>query len=98
MGVNYLPQPLRTDQVCLDQHILELVEMLAEHAHEIWAQQRMADGWSFGPERCDQTKRHPCLIPYAELPESEKAYDRNAVLGTVRAVLALGFTIVRRVD
>jgi hypothetical protein len=96
MSANYRPQPLCTDGVCLDQHLLDLVEMLAAHAHDIWAQQRMSDGWCFGPERCDESKHHPCLIPYAELPESEKAYDRNAVLGTVRAVLALGFTIEKR--
>ena len=98
MGCNYRPQPLCTDHISLDGRLLELVELLAENAHDIWAQQRITDGWSFGPVRCDESKHHPCLVPYSGLPESEKAYDRNAVLGTVRAVLALGFAIEKRVE
>ena len=98
MTNDYRPQPLCTDHILLDSSLLELVELLAEHAHDIWAQQRLTDGWSFGPVRCDESKHHPCLIPYSELPESEKDYDRNAVLGTVRAVLALGFAIAKRVE
>jgi hypothetical protein len=98
MTSSYRPQPLRTDHIRLDRSLLELVELLAENAHDIWAQQRLAEGWSFGPERCDESKRHPCLVPYSELPESEKEYDRKAVLGTVRAVLALGFAITKRAD
>jgi hypothetical protein len=93
---DYQPKPLSTDHVTLDGDLLELVELLAENAHDIWASQRINDGWIFGPERCDVSRHHPCLVPYAQLPEIEKAYDRNAVLGTIRAVLALGFVISRR--
>ena len=95
MPNNYEPKPLRTDHIALEDELLELVELLAENAHDIWAHQRMNDGWVFGPERCDTSRRHPCLVPYAQLPEIEKTYDRNAVLGTIRAVLALGFVISR---
>ena len=90
---DYQPKPLSTDHVILDNELLELVELLAENAHDIWASQRINEGWSFGPERCDVSRYHPCLVSYAQLPETEKAYDRNAVLGTIRAVLALGFVI-----
>lgn len=93
---DYQPKPLPIDHVAFDDGLLELVELLAEHAHDIWASQRINDGWSFGPARCDASRHHPCLVPYAQLPEIEKAYDRNAVLGTIRAVLALGFVISRR--
>ena len=96
MASNYRPQPLRTEHVDLDGQLLELVELLAEHAHDIWARQRIDDGWSYGPARRDELKLHPCLVPYCDLPESEKVYDRNAVIGTVRAMLALGFAIERR--
>lgn len=54
----------------------------------------MAEGWTFGPQRDDPAKKHPCLVPYADLPESEKDYDRKAALGTLRAILALGYGIV----
>ena len=96
MANDYQPKPLQTDHVALDDGLLELVELLAENAHDIWAAQRINDGWLFGPERCDESRRHPCLVPYSQLPEIEKAYDRNAVLGTIRAVLALGFVVSRR--
>jgi len=93
MAHEYQPQPLSTEHISIDGPLIELVELLAENAHDIWAQQRMIDGWTFGPVRCDHSKRHPCLVPYSELPETEKIYDRRAVLGTVQGVLALGFTI-----
>lgn len=95
MGSEYSPRPLSTGEIELDSELVDLVERLAEHVHDVWALQRLSEGWLLGAERCDQTKRHPCLIPYSELPESEKAYDRNAVVGTIRAVLTLGFTIQR---
>ncbi len=93
MASSYRPRPLDTKHIELDGELLELVELLAENAHDIWAQQRMNDGWRYGPERCDKSRLHPCLVPYSELPEAEKTYDRNAVLGTVRAILALGFVV-----
>jgi RyR domain-containing protein len=95
MASDYQPNPFGTDHVELDESLLKVIEVLAENAHEIWASQRINDGWTFGLERCDQLRHHPCLVPYAHLPESEKVYDRNAVLGTIRTILALGFTIVK---
>jgi hypothetical protein len=74
---------------------LELTERLAENAHDIWAQQRLTEGWTYGPERNDKQKNHPCLIPYADLPDSEKQYDRNAALETLKAIVALGYRIER---
>ena len=96
MGSDYRPRPIHTAHIKLDYELIELVELLAENAHDIWAQQRLNDGWAYGPERCDKSLFHPCLVPYTELPDSEKAYDRNAVLGTVRAILALGFVVEKR--
>jgi ryanodine receptor 2 len=89
----YRPAPLATSQVDLPPDVLALTEQLARHAHEVWARQRLLDGWTWGPSRDDLRKQHPCLIPYEELPESERQYDRNAALETVRAILALGYRI-----
>ena len=72
-----------------------MTEALAKNTHEVWAQERMAEGWRFGPERNDQRKEHPSLIPYEQLPEKEKVYDRNTAMETVRAVLALGYRVVK---
>lgn len=93
--MHYRPEPIDTDGVALDKELLALVETLARHAHDVWAQQRLVDGWRLGPERNDARKEHPCLVPYDELPESERTYDRNAVLTTIKAVVALGYRLNR---
>lgn len=94
--MNYVPRPLDTDAHALPEELLELTERLAEHTHDLWAAQRLSEGWTFGPARDDANRKHPCLVPYAELPESEKEYDRRTALGTLKAVLALGYTVRRR--
>lgn len=97
MVTDYKPKPIPTEHVVLSDEILELVDLLAENAHDIWAKERLRDGWKFGPERDDARRRHPCLIAYRQLPERERDYDRAMVIGSVRAILALGFTISRTV-
>lgn len=74
--------------------LLALTERLAENAHENWAQQRLADGWRWGSKRDDETKEHPSLVPYPDLPESEKEYDRITAMETIKAILALGYRIL----
>jgi hypothetical protein len=91
--VSYQPKPIDTSKVSLTPEILEIREILAENAHDHWARQRMGEGWTFGPERNDVRKEHPCLVPYDQLPESEKEYDRNAAFETLQAILALGYRI-----
>ena len=85
--------PLDTSAVTLAPELLALTERLAENTHDLWAATRISQGWTFGPSRDDTAKHHPCLIPYADLPESEKTYDRETALGTLLAILALGYTI-----
>ncbi|MCA9053973.1 MAG: hypothetical protein KDA75_09060 [Planctomycetaceae bacterium] len=89
----YTPAPIDTGDVTLSADVLELTEQLAEHAHDIWARQRLQDGWTWGPVRDDVRKHHPCLIPYDALPDSERQYDRNAALDTLKAIIALGYRI-----
>jgi hypothetical protein len=89
----YEPKPIATGGVELSPAILQLCERLAKNAHDVWARQRLADGWKYGPRRDDAAKEHPCLVPYEHLPESERQYDRNAALETLKAVLALGYRI-----
>jgi hypothetical protein len=92
----YQPRPINTDAVTLPPEVLELTERLSEHAHDVWARERIAQGWTHGPRRDDAQKKHPCLVPYSELPESEKVHDRNAALGTLKAIVALGYQITRK--
>jgi hypothetical protein len=89
----YDPKPIDTSGVQLDKGILELTEQLAENAHEVWAQRRLAEGWRYGPQRDEDKKTHPSLVPYERLPESEKEYDRSTALETLKAMLAMGYRI-----
>jgi len=90
---DYTPQPLDTGLVELPAGLLELTEVLAKNTHEVWAQQRFAEGWKYGARRNDACKEHPFLIPYEALPENEKRYDRNTAIETLKAVVLLGFEI-----
>ena len=75
--------------------LVELTERLAENTHDHWALQRIADGWRWGESRDDQAKTHPGLVPYDELPEREKEYDRKTAMETLKAILKLGYRIER---
>jgi hypothetical protein len=93
---DYRPAPMDTSKICLPREIEELTEMLSRNAHEVWAQQRMAEGWRWGPQRDDARKLHPSLVLCEQLPESEKEYDRGTAMQTLKAILALGFRISRK--
>jgi hypothetical protein len=93
--MSYEPKPIDTSHVSLPESIRPLVEQLSEHNHDIWARQRMADGWTWGDSRNDPAKKHPCLVPYDELSEDEKKYDRNSVEEVLKAILALNYRIVK---
>src|SRR5438132_12551944 len=87
------PNPIATARVVLSREIRDLTERLGENAHDIWARQRFQDGWTYGPARDDAKKEHPCLVPYDQLPEEEKEYDRKAAMETLKAIIALGYRI-----
>ncbi len=91
---DYRPQPIDTSRVEVPEEVMNLMEMLARNTHEIWSQHRLQAGWHWGEERDDARKLHPCLVPYDELPESEKVYDRAIAIELVKAILGLGFRIV----
>ncbi|MBR2628586.1 MAG: Ryanodine receptor Ryr [Alistipes sp.] len=93
MNKNYLPQPMDTSDIRLPEELNVLIEQMAKNVHDVWAQSRMEQGWTYGPQRDDTLKHHPCLVPYEELPEEEKAYDRDTALGTLKLIKKLGFTI-----
>ena len=92
----YEPSPIGLDDVELSEDLSELQEAIAENAHEIWAKNRRDQGWSYGPERNDQKKENPDMIPYCNLPESEKLYDREMAMQTLKLVKKLGFEIVKK--
>lgn len=91
----YEPKPIDTSGVELPQEVMELVEKLAASTHDNWARGRMNEGWSYGPSRNDELKLHPGLVPYEELSESEKEYDRVTSMESLKAIHALGYRIIR---
>lgn len=91
----YTPKPENTDGILLDESIEELCEQLAKNTHEVWAAARIREGWTYGPKRDDLKKETPCLVPYEELPEAEKEYDRATSRETLRLIRKLGFRIVK---
>lgn len=91
----YEPLPIDVSDVSLPEELDGLVESLAKNVHEVWAKSRKDQGWTYGPQRNDQMKQHPCLVPYEELPEEEKDYDRNTAIGTLKLIMKLGFRVTR---
>lgn len=92
----YIPQPIDTTGVELPRELEMLVEQMSKNVHEVWAETRIRQGWTYGEQRNDELKTHPCLIPYEELPESEKEYDRNTSIGTLKLIMKLGFKIEKQ--
>ncbi len=93
MKKKYIPNPADTQSVELPTDLLTLVEEMAKNVHEVWAQNRINEGWIYGPVRDDEKRQHPCLVAYEDLPESEKEYDRATSQETLKLILKLGFSI-----
>lgn len=89
----YIPQPIDTTDVKLPEELEQLVEEMSKNVHEVWAETRISQGWVYGEQRNDELKTHPCIVPYEELPEEEKEYDRNTSIGTLKLIMKLGFKI-----
>ena len=93
--MKYIPNPIDTSDIELSSDILELCEKLAENTHEVWGKARADQGWVFGEKRDDSKKTTPCLVPYCELPESEKEYDRRTAIETLKVIVKLGYKICK---
>lgn len=89
----YTPKQLDTSCVELPCELAELRELIAEQVHDTWAIGRLEQGWTYGPKRDDDLKQNPTLVPYGDLSEDEKAYDRNTAEGTLKMLVQLGWTI-----
>ena len=91
----YTPNPLNLGGVQFPRELLPLVDNMAENVHEEWAQEKISEGWTWGEEEDDKEKKHPSLVPYKELPESEKEDMRDSAITTILTILACGFKIVK---
>ena len=91
--MGYIPKPIKTDDIVLNEDLTQLTEQIAKNMHEVWAASRISQGWTYGEQRDDVAKKTPCLVPYAELSETEKEYDRNTAMETIKLIVSLGYTI-----
>lgn len=92
----YKPNPIDTRKIELTQDLLKLTEKIAENVHENWSIGRIADGWTYGETRDDNKKTTPCLVPYSELSDSEKEFDRVTAIQTLKTIVALGYKIEKK--
>lgn len=95
MKRNYTPQPINTNDIELPVELNSLIEQMAKNVHEVWAQNRIEQGWTWGKERNDELKHHPCLVAYEELPDEERLYDRDTAIETLKLIMKLGFRITK---
>lgn len=95
-NMNYIPKSIDLSDVELTDDLIELREAIAENAHEVWAENRYAEGWRYGPQRDDQLRLHPDMIPYSQLPDGEKEYDRKMAMDTIKLLKKLGYDLVKR--
>lgn len=91
--IRYEPKPVDTSGIELPEELLKLTELIAENVHDVWAQGRMSEGWTYGMVKDAGKKETPLLVPYSELPEEEKEYDRNTALETIKLIIKLGYRI-----
>lgn len=91
----YKPEPIETNEIILPKDLADLTEKIAANTHDVWAKARMEEGWTYGCKRDDELKTNPCLVPYYELSESEKDYDRKTSVETIKLILKLGYKIIK---
>ncbi len=96
MKIEYTPNPADTSDVKLPEELLPLIEEMAKNVHEVWAKNRKAEGWTYGPVRNDAKKETPCMVAYEDLPENEKEYDRATSQETLKLILKLGFVVSKK--
>lgn len=92
----YTPNPIDTSKIDLPEELVELTERIAENVHENWSAGRIKEGWTYGESRNDALKTTPCLVPYSELSDSEKEYDRVTAIQTLKLIVALGYKIEKK--
>ena len=91
----YRPNPIDTADVRLSEDLTALTELLAKNTHDVWAVGRLKEGWTYGKIKDSEAKTTPCLVEYEALPDSEKLYDRNTAMETLKAIVKLGYTITK---
>ncbi|XP_056666198.1 ryanodine receptor 3 isoform X3 [Monodelphis domestica] len=93
MSNGYKPSPLDLSDVKLLPPQEILVDKLAENAHNVWAKDRIKQGWTYGIQQDLKNKRNPRLVPYALLDERTKKSNRDSLREAVRTFIGYGYNV-----
>uniref|UniRef100_A0A8K9WMV6 Ryanodine receptor 3 n=1 Tax=Oncorhynchus mykiss TaxID=8022 RepID=A0A8K9WMV6_ONCMY len=89
----YKPTPLQLSEVKLTAGQEVLVDKLAENAHNVWAKDRVKQGWTYGIQQDVKSRRNPRLVPYALLDERTKKSNRDSLREAIRTLVGYGYDI-----
>uniref|UniRef100_A0A915K5J2 B30.2/SPRY domain-containing protein n=1 Tax=Romanomermis culicivorax TaxID=13658 RepID=A0A915K5J2_ROMCU len=89
----FAPKPVDIAQIMLSAQVEAVTDKLAENMHELWAVNKIEDGWTYGDKRSESRRNHPCLTTYEKLGLSEKTYNLNLARDTIKAIIAMGYHI-----
>ncbi|XP_049339322.1 ryanodine receptor 3 isoform X1 [Astyanax mexicanus] len=93
MSNGYKPAPLELSEVKLTPGQEVLVDKLAENAHNVWAKDRIKQGWTYGIQQDLKSRRNPRLVPYALLDERTKKSNRDSLREAIRTLIGYGYNI-----
>ncbi|XP_070577063.1 ryanodine receptor 2-like isoform X7 [Ptychodera flava] len=93
MSNGYKPAPYNLSSVILTPKMERLVEQLAGNAHNVWAKDRIEQGWTYGLTEDSVYKRNPQLVPFSQLDDTAKKLNRDTASETVRTILGFGYNL-----
>ncbi|KAM9788018.1 ryanodine receptor 3-like isoform 5-T5 [Syngnathus typhle] len=93
MSSGYKPSPLDLSDMKLTPGQELLVDKLAENAHNVWAKDRIKQGWTYGIQQDLKSKRNPRLVPYALLDERTKKSNRDSLREAIRTLIGYGYNV-----
>ncbi len=71
-----------------------LLDELARDEHDRWMAAKTAAGWAYGPHTDELARRHDALLPWDDLPESQKDKDRALVIGIPAILSRCGYAVI----
>ncbi|XP_065399219.1 ryanodine receptor 2 isoform X7 [Macaca fascicularis] len=92
---NFNPQPVDTSNITIPEKLEYFINKYAEHSHDKWSMDKLANGWIYGEIYSDSSKVQPLMKPYKLLSEKEKEIYRWPIKESLKTMLAWGWRIER---
>ncbi|XP_064176615.1 ryanodine receptor 2 isoform X2 [Anguilla rostrata] len=93
LSSGYKPAPMDLSHIKLASTQEAMVDKLAENAHNVWARDRIRQGWTYGIQQDVKNRRNPRLVPYALLDERTKKSNKDSLREAVRTLLGYGYNL-----